>query len=100
MALYRLSNSADQDFFDVYVYGVQTFGVKQADSYTAGMQIRFQEIADAPRLYQAVDNIRPGYRRSVYGVHAIYYRQDGADVLIVRILRAQNLSTALTEDIN
>ncbi|WP_240222656.1 type II toxin-antitoxin system RelE/ParE family toxin [Rheinheimera hassiensis] len=100
MAQYRLSHSADQDFFDIYIYGAQTFGVKQAEAYTAGMQLRFQEIADTPHLYQAVDSIRPGYRRSVFGVHAIYYRQDSEDVLIVRILRAQNLPTALAEDIS
>lgn len=77
MAQYRLSHSADQDFFDIYIYGAQTFGVKQAEAYTAGMQVRFQEIADTPRLYQTVDSIRQGYRRSIYGVHAIYYRQEG-----------------------
>ena len=41
MARYRLSHSADQDFFDIYIYGAQTFGVKQAETYTAGMQVRF-----------------------------------------------------------
>lgn len=48
MAQYRLSHSADQDFFDIYIYVAQTFGVKQAEAYTAGMQVRFQEIADTP----------------------------------------------------
>ncbi|MEN8820458.1 MAG: type II toxin-antitoxin system RelE/ParE family toxin [Abyssibacter sp.] len=32
MATYRLSNSADQDFDSLYVYGVLTFGLEQADS--------------------------------------------------------------------
>lgn len=98
MARYRLSHSADQDFFEIYIYGAQTFGVKQAEAYVAGMQVRFQDIADTPRLYPAVDSIRPGYRRSVYGVHAIYYLEDSAGVLIVRILRGQDLYKALTED--
>ena len=99
MAQYRLSHSADQDFFDIYIYGAQNFGFKQAEAYAEGMKARFQDIADTPNLYQAVDSIRLRYRRSVFGAHAIYYRQDNADVLIVRILRAQNLHTALTEDI-
>lgn len=42
MARYRLSHSADQDFFDIYIYGAQTFGVKQAEAYTAGMQVCYQ----------------------------------------------------------
>lgn len=94
MAEYRLSRSADQDFFDIYVYGAQTFGVRQAETYAAGMQRRFQEIADTPRRYQAVDAIRSGYRRSVYGAHAIYYREEGEGVLIARILRGQDLGAA------
>ena len=98
MARYRLSRSADQDLFDIYIYGVQTFGVNQAEAYVAGIQARFQNIADAPRLYPTVDSIRLGYRRSVYGVHAIYYREDATGVLIVRILRGQNLPTAFQTD--
>lgn len=97
MAIYRLSQRADQDFFDIYVFGVMNFGLEQAEAYAAGMQARFAQIADKPRLYQAVDDIRPGYRRSVYGSHAIYYRMDDDGVLIVRILRGQNLTTALDE---
>jgi len=45
------------------------------------MQERFTRIAEQPRLYQGIDHIQPGMRRSVYGVHAIYYREDGNDVL-------------------
>lgn len=95
MAKYRLTCNADQDFFDIYVYGVQMFGVRQAEAYVEGLQLRFQEIADLPWLYQAIDHISAGYRRSVYRSHTIYYRQDGADVLIVRILRGQDLLSAL-----
>lgn len=69
MATYRLSNSADQDFDSLYVYGVLTFGLEQADSYAAGMLEHFTRIAEQPRLYQAIDPIRPGMRRSVYGAH-------------------------------
>ncbi|MDT0499179.1 type II toxin-antitoxin system RelE/ParE family toxin [Algiphilus sp. W345] len=98
MATYRLSNSADQDFDSLYVYGVLTFGLEQADAYAAGMQARFTQIAEKPRLYQAVDDIRPGYRRSVYGSHAIYYRIEDGGVLIVRILRGQDVSVALTHE--
>ncbi|MBV61094.1 MAG: plasmid stabilization protein [Nevskiales bacterium] len=97
MATYRLSNSADQDFDSLYVYGVLTFGLEQADSYAAGMLEHFTRIAEQPRLYQAIDPIRPGMRRSVYGAHAIYYREDDDGVLIVRILRGQEVSVALRD---
>ena len=56
---------------------------------------RLSRRADAPLRYPKVDHIRPGYRRSVYESHAIYYRIDEAGVLIVRILGQQNPEAGL-----
>lgn len=39
----------------------------------------------------AVDDIRPGYRRSVCGVDSIYYRVVGDVVEIIRILGQQDV---------
>jgi plasmid stabilization system protein ParE len=33
-----------------------------------------------------VDEIRPGYRRSAFGAHAIYYRVADAHIEIMRVL--------------
>jgi len=41
-------------------------------------------------LYQAVDDIRAGYRRSVCGIDSIYYRVDGDTVEIMNILGRQD----------
>jgi toxin ParE1/3/4 len=49
-----------------------------------------EELAENPRLWPAVDHIRPGYRRSVYGRHSIYYRIDPDAIVIVRILGQQD----------
>ncbi|MCI5048250.1 MAG: type II toxin-antitoxin system RelE/ParE family toxin [Aquisalinus sp.] len=66
------------------------FGEAQADTYYFELFERFQKIADNPMLYPAVDHIRQGYRRSVYGKEAIYYKLTEGGVLIVSILRHQN----------
>ncbi|MFS1705103.1 type II toxin-antitoxin system RelE/ParE family toxin [Alteromonas sp. AMM-1] len=55
---------------------------------------QFQSIAENPLHYQAVDHIRKGYRRSVYGKHAIYYVVSNHCVDVMRILRVENLNTA------
>ena len=47
---------------------------------------RFAQIAQQPNLYQAVDYIRAGHRRSVYGTDSIYYRINGCIVEIMAIL--------------
>lgn len=94
MAKYRLSSNADQDFEQLFEYGIDNFGLVRAKSYVNGLIIQFQSIAENPLHYQAVDNIRKGYRRSVYGKHAIYYVVSNDCVDVMRILRAENLNTA------
>lgn len=95
MGIYRLSQCAAEDFESIYLYGVTEFGLKQAERYVAGLQVRFEQLADQPYLYPAVDHIRLGYRLSVYCSHAIYYCFEGNKVLIVRILRNQDITRAL-----
>ena len=90
MASYRLSDRALADLDRLYERGILTFGLRLADEYYDGLIARMQEIADRPKLYPAVDEIREGYRRSVCGVHSIYYRIEGQDVEIMRVLGRQD----------
>ena len=86
MARYRLSDEAQSDLYRLYEFGVRTFGLQQADSYFDGIINRFQELAHNPQLYPKVDQLRKGYRRSVFGVHSIYYLVLNDEILIVRVL--------------
>lgn len=86
MAVYRLSEAADSDLERLYNFGIENFGLVLADQYFDGIVDRFQRIADMPRLYPAVNDIRKGYRRSVYGSHSIYYVLIDDRVKIIRIL--------------
>ncbi|MCP5443660.1 MAG: type II toxin-antitoxin system RelE/ParE family toxin [Chromatiaceae bacterium] len=63
----------------------------QADKYLDAFFDRFEQIAQQPLLYQTVDDIREGYRRSVCGVDSIYYRIDGKAVEIMAIIGQQDL---------
>ena len=91
MASYRLSGRADEDLGRLYEYGIIHYGLERADRYYNGLIERFEELAENPQLWQAVDHIRSGYRRSVYGRHSIYYRIDPDAIVIVRILGRQDL---------
>ena len=79
-----------EDLSWLYEYGILHYGQERADRYYNGLIERFEELAENPRLWQAVDHIRPGYRRSVYGRHSIYYRIDPDEIVIVRILGRQD----------
>ena len=94
MAGYRLNERALADLDRLYEYGILTFGLRMADEYYDGLIKRMQEIADRPKLYPVVDHIREGYRRSVCGVHSIYYRIGVEGVEIVRVLGRENPARA------
>lgn len=97
MAGYKLSKKADEDFESIYRYGFTNFGPLQADIYVDGIVERIERLAEHPELYPAVDHVRPGYRYSVYKSHTIYYRKEADYVLIIRILRSQNVRFALDD---
>ena len=75
----------------IYRHGVREYGNALADQYYNALFDRFEELAEQPYLYQAVDEIREGYRRSVCGVDSIYYRVEGDTVEIMAILGQQDL---------
>ena len=92
---YRLSEAAKEDLIVIALYGDEHFGINQSDRYRDKLKKRFAVIADTPLLYPAVDHIREGYRRSVCGVHSIYYRIDNEGVEIMRVLGRQDPDMAL-----
>ena len=69
MAGYRLSEKAIRDLDLLYEFGIEQFGLEQADRYCEGLVVRLQEIARNPRLSPAVEHVYPGLRRVA---HAFY----------------------------
>ena len=68
----RVTKDAEQDLNDLYSEGFETWGEKQADRYYEGLLARFDRMCVNPMLDRVVDEIRTGYRRSVYEKHLIY----------------------------
>jgi toxin ParE1/3/4 len=91
----RLSDAAEADLIKVAQFGDERFGVAQSDRYRNALEMRFRLLAESPFLYPAISHIRPGYRRSVCGVHSIYYQIASKGVLIVRVLGRQDPTKAL-----
>lgn len=77
MGNYRITEDAKAGLKAIYRRGLRAHGEAQADLYYNAFFDRFEQLAEQPLLYQAVDDIREGYRRSVCGVDSIYYRIDG-----------------------
>ena len=96
MVNYRISEDAKADLQRIYRHGVREFGEEQAVLYFDAFFERFEELADHPDMYQSVDDIRKGYRRSVCGVDSIYYRVVDGTVEIMRILGQQDVDQWLS----
>lgn len=97
MAGYKLTVKAAADFARIYEYGIDTFGYGQAEQYIQDMENRFNAIANNPLLYPAVDDILTGCRRTICGVHSIYYHQRIGYIEIIRILNRQDLRKSINE---
>ena len=95
MGNYKLTKEAEADLDRIWLYGLEHWGVAEADKYYNALFQRFEELAETPLLYPTVDDIREGYRRSVCGVDSIYYRINGDTVEIMSILGKQNTDEAL-----
>ena len=50
----------------VFDYTLNEFGVVQADAYLNGLDAVFVELAKAPGIAHAIDEIRLGYRRYLF----------------------------------
>lgn len=92
MAKYRLSNEAKEDLIRIYLYGVEKFGMAQADKYFDSFFKYFDIIAQRPFSFESVDYIKKGYRRCVCGSDSIYYKINDNIVEIMAIVGRQDLN--------
>ena len=95
MANYILSNEAKADLIRIHHYGVEKFGMVQADKYFDAFFEYFEIIAQRPFSFESVDYIKNGYRRCVCGVDSIYYRVENGIAEIMAIVGRQDLNNVL-----
>lgn len=95
MANYKLSNAAKEDLIRIHHYGVERFGMQQADTYFNSFFDHFEMIARQPLSFESVDFIKKGYRRCVCGSDAIYYKVNNNVVEIMTIIGKQDLENKL-----
>jgi len=95
MASYKLSNAVKKDLIRIHHFGVEKFGMAQADKYFNSFFDYFEIIAQQPFASESVDYIKMGYRRCPCGVDSIYYRIDEIIVEIMAIIGRQDLNNIL-----
>ena len=95
MAKYRLSNEVKEDLIRIHHYGVEKFGISQADKDFDTLFEYFDIIAQRPFLFESVDYIKKGYKRCVCGSDSIYYRLNSDIVEIMAIIGRQDVNNIL-----
>jgi toxin ParE1/3/4 len=95
MAEYKLSNEAKEDLIRIHHYGVNKFGMTQADKYFNTFFEYFDIIAQQPFAFESVDYIKNGYRRCVCGSDSIYFKINDDIVEIMAIVGMQDLKNIL-----
>lgn len=89
---YKLSNTAKADLIRIYHFGVEKFGIQQAELYYNSFFEYFEIIAQRPFSFESVDFIKKGYRRCVCGSDSIYYKLNNNVVEIMTIIGRQDLT--------
>ncbi|MGR7812550.1 type II toxin-antitoxin system RelE/ParE family toxin [Lacinutrix undariae] len=95
MANYKISNISKDDLIRIHRYGIEKFGMQQADKYFNTLFEYFDSIAKNPFSFEAVNGIKNGYRRCSCGSDTIYYRITNNVVEIMTIIGRQDLNTVL-----
>lgn len=95
---YELSRAAQRDVEDIYYRGIEEFGQQIADEYFDGLAAYLENLVLHPIKGVAVDDIRTGYRRSIYQKNSIYYQLKDDNIYVVRILGRQDPQNQLSDN--
>jgi toxin ParE1/3/4 len=82
----RLSPAAEADVEAIWDFTEGRWGRSQAIGYVRDLDATCTGIAKGRVSSFSAEDIRPGYRKAACGSHMIYFRQDGGDIEVVRIL--------------
>lgn len=86
MPVVRFSRRAEADLLEIGAFTLSTWGAGQASSYLDALQACCEQLAEAPLLGKACNEIRPGLFRFQHSRHVLFYRVVPEGVLISRIL--------------
>ncbi len=91
----KLTRGAARDYERIFEFGLHRFGLIQARRYREGLVEVLLVAARDPERFQRTPQYGEGLRRAIYRSHSVYFRiDDDGDVLVVRILGAQDPATA------
>jgi toxin ParE1/3/4 len=85
----ELTKEAERDLINIFLFGVEHFGVVQAERYSSLLTAKIESAAANPSFGADYDFVRSGLLRYEATSHAIYYRQTSDGILVLRILHGR-----------
>jgi len=83
---YVLSNQAEEDIIQIFLEGVDQFGLNQAERYHDQLEKCFCFLADNPLAAPERLEISPPVRIHPTGSHLVIYRvEKNGDIFIIRV---------------
>jgi len=86
LAEYSLTKAADQDLINIYLRGMEEYGVTQAERYLEFLTSKVEMAAENPSFGADYNDVRLGLMRYESKAHAIYYKTTPSGILVLRIL--------------
>ena len=89
MTRIELTKEAERDLINIFLFGVEHFGVVQAERYSSLLTAKIESAAANPSFGADYDFVRSGLLRYEATSRAIYYRQTSDGILVLRILHGR-----------
>ena len=89
MTRIEITGDAEQDLIDIYLHGIEHFGLNQAERYSEILHARIDIIAENPSFGSDYGFVRDGLRRYESVSHAIYFQRIAKGVRALRILHGR-----------
>lgn len=88
---YRLSERASRDSTDIYLFGIEHFGPRQASAYLDELEGCFALLADNPRMGRPAERLGEGVRQHEHGSHVIAYRITHDGILVLALIHGRSI---------
>lgn len=82
----RLRAAAVRDLDGIFDYSLTMHGAAAAEAYTRDIDAAMERLLDFPELGASRENLRPGLRSLPAAEHRIFYRIEGLEIVVARVL--------------
>ncbi len=95
---YVLYPLAEQDLSDIWLYGAEQWGPRQADAYLDRLLSLFDLLGTQPDIARLREEFSPPVHIHPHGSHAIVYRKHDLGIAIIRLLHNRQDILAVLEE--